>query len=91
MDGYGGILSVELAGGYEAASKFIRNLSIPLPSASLGSVESLVSHPAAMWAAILTPAQLESTGVPSGLVRLSVGIEDVADLTMDVVRALDAL
>jgi methionine-gamma-lyase len=88
MDGFGGVMSFELSGGYAAADRFIDRLTIPVRSASLGSVESLVVHPAAMWASILAPDQLAATGVRPGLVRLSLGIEDSDDLVADVVAAL---
>lgn len=91
MDGYGGVLSAELAGGYGAADRFIDGLRYARRAASLGSVETLVVHPATMWQAILRPDQLGDAAMSPGLVRLSAGIEDTADLVDDVIRSLDAL
>jgi methionine-gamma-lyase len=91
MDGYGGVLSVELAGGYAAADRFIDGLRYARRAASLGSVETLVVHPATMWQAILRPDQLGDAAMSPGLVRLSAGIEDTDDLVADVIHSLDAL
>jgi methionine-gamma-lyase len=91
MDGYGGVLSVELAGGYPAADRFIDGLRHARRAASLGSVETLVVHPATMWQAILRPDQLEDAAMSPAMVRLSAGIEDTDDLVDDVTRSLDAL
>lgn len=91
MDGCGGVLSLELAGGAEAAERFIAGLRLARRAASLGSVETLVVHPATMWQAILRPDQVADAAMSPGLVRLSAGIEDTADLVDDVSRALDAL
>lgn len=91
MDGYGGVLSLELAGGYEAAERFIDGLRLARRAASLGSVETLVVHPATMWRAILQPDQLGDEAMSPALVRLSAGIEDTDDLIDDVTRSLDAL
>jgi methionine-gamma-lyase len=91
MDGYGGVVSVELAGGYEAADRFIDGLRLARRAASLGSVETLVVHPATMWQAILRPDQLGDATMSPGLVRVSAGIEDTDDLVDDVTRSLDAL
>jgi methionine-gamma-lyase len=91
MDGYGGVVSLELAGGYDAADRFIDGLRYARRAASLGSVETLVVHPATMWRAILRPDQVQDAAMSPGLVRLSAGIEDTDDLVADVVQSLDAL
>ena len=91
MSGFGGVLSVELAGGYEAADRFIELLRYPRRASSLGGVSSLVVHPAAMWAKTLTPAELEDAGVAAGLVRYSAGIENTDDLVEDALRAADGV
>ena len=90
MTGYGGVLSFELHGGYAAAEAFIAALEYAKRAGSLGSVESLVVHPAAMWAGTLDSDSLAQAGIDPGLVRLAAGIEDTADLVTDVVTALDA-
>jgi methionine-gamma-lyase len=85
------VLSLELAGGYAAAERFIAGLRYARRAASLGSVETLVVHPAAMWSAMLQPDQIADAGVSPALVRLAAGIEDTDDLVADVVQSLDAL
>jgi methionine-gamma-lyase len=89
MSGYGGVLAVELDGGYEAADAFVANLQLAKRAPSLGSVSTLAVHPAAMWAHTLTEEQLESAGVSAGLVRLATGIESESDLVNDVISAAD--
>jgi methionine-gamma-lyase len=91
MDGFGGVLSVELRGGFDAAVRTIERLGLFQLSASVGSVESLAVHPASMWRAVLTEDQLVAAGIQPGLVRLACGQEDPADLIDDLDRALDAL
>ncbi|HTT73644.1 MAG TPA: PLP-dependent aspartate aminotransferase family protein [Thermoplasmata archaeon] len=88
MSGYGGMVSVELAGGGRAARAFLRRLKIFTLAESLGGVESLVDHPASMTHASVPRAEREAHGVTDGLVRLSCGIEDPADLVDDVTAAL---
>jgi methionine-gamma-lyase len=90
MTGFGGVLSIELPGDREAAARTIERLELFQLSASLGSVESLVIHPASMWAAVLTEQQMSAAGVQPGLVRLACGLEDAADLIEDLDRALHA-
>ncbi len=88
MSGYGGMVSVELAGGLRAALAFLKRLRIFSLAESLGGVESLVDHPASMTHASVPRAEREKHGVTDGLVRLSCGIEDPADLADDVRSAL---
>ncbi|MGW6145644.1 trans-sulfuration enzyme family protein [Streptomyces sp. NPDC055140] len=90
MDGFGGVLSVEFAGGYETADAFLGQLRYPRRSASLGGVESLAVHPASMWAGMLSEEQL-TEAVPPGLVRLAAGTEDTDDLVTDALAAADAV
>lgn len=85
MTGFGGMISVRLRGGAEAARKFCSRTEVFILAESLGGVESLIEHPGAMTHASTAGSQLE---VPDDLVRLSVGIEDVADLLADLERAL---
>jgi len=91
MSGYGGIVSVDLAGGRRAALGFLRRLRVFTLAESLGGVESLVDHPATMTHASVPKAEREAHGVTDGLVRLSCGIEDPADLADDVRRALQGI
>ena len=85
MRGFGGMVSVRMAGGAEAARKLCSRTEIFILAESLGGVESLIEHPGAMTHASTAGSQLE---VPDDLVRLSVGIEDPADLIADLEQAL---
>ena len=91
MRRFGGVLAVELAGGYEAADAFIGRLAHFHRSASLGGVESLAVHPAAMWRGMLSEQDIAASGVPLNLVRLAAGTEDTEDLVTDVLAAADAV
>jgi cystathionine gamma-synthase len=85
MRGFGGMLSVRMRDGRKAAENLCANTRVFILAESLGGVESLIEYPAAMTHASTAGSQLE---VPDDLVRLSVGIEDVADLVADLERAL---
>ncbi|MEV7289543.1 aminotransferase class I/II-fold pyridoxal phosphate-dependent enzyme [Streptomyces sp. NPDC093252] len=89
MTGFGGVLGIEFAGGFEAADAFLGRLRHPRRSASLGGVESLAVHPASMWRGMLGDDQIAGSGVPAGLVRLAAGTEDTADLVADALAAAD--
>ena len=91
MTGFGGVLAVEFAGGFEAADAFLGRLRYARRSASLGGIESLAVHPASMWRGMLSQDQIAASGVPLGLVRLAAGTEDTADLVADVLAAADAV
>lgn len=86
--GFGGMISVEIAGGKEAAERFASSTQLFTLAESLGGVESLIEVPAAMTHMSVSGTALE---VPANLVRLSVGIEDVDDLIGDLEQAFDAL
>jgi O-acetylhomoserine (thiol)-lyase len=81
--GTGAIVSFEIAGGVSAGSKFVESLNLFSHVANIGDVRSLVIHPASTTHSQLTPEQQASTGVTPGLVRLSVGLESIADLLAD--------
>jgi cystathionine gamma-synthase len=85
MHGFGGMVSVRMKGGMQAARDFCSRTEIFILAESLGGVESLIEHPGAMTHASTAGSQLE---VPEDLVRLSVGIEDPADLLADLQQAL---
>jgi cystathionine gamma-lyase len=89
MDGFGGMLSIRLAGGFEAAKRFCERLELFTLAESLGGVESLVNHPAVMTHASIPPERRSELGIGDELVRLSVGVEAIADLQADVEAALD--
>lgn len=88
MSGFGGMLSIELAGGGEAARRFAESTELFQLAESLGGVESLVNHPWSMTHASVRGTEAE---VPESIVRLSVGIEDVDDLLADIDAALARL
>lgn len=85
MRGFGGMVSLRMQGGADAARKLCSRTEIFILAESLGGVESLIEHPGAMTHASTAGSQLE---VPDDLVRLSVGIEDEADLLADLEQAL---
>ena len=87
MDGFGGVVSLDL-GTRGRARRFLGALRLCTLAESLGGVETLAAHPATMTHGSLPPAERRRIGVTDGLVRISVGIEDVADLIEDLERAL---
>ncbi len=88
MQGFGGIISIVLKGGFESARRFCENTHLFTLAESLGGVESLVNHPAVMTHASIPPERRAALGITDGLVRLSVGVEDVSDLRSDLLAAL---
>lgn len=88
MSGFGGIVSVRLKGGFEAAKRFCERTELFTLAESLGGVESLLNHPAVMTHASVPEARRARLGIADDLVRLSVGIEGVDDLRNDLERAL---
>jgi len=89
MRGFGGMISFRLKGGAEAAKKFLTRTKLFSLAESLGGVESLVCHPSTMTHASIPVAIREARGVDDGLIRLSVGIEDVEDLQGDLRVAME--
>jgi cystathionine beta-lyase/cystathionine gamma-synthase len=87
--GFGGMLSFEMKGGYDAAYEVIRSTELCLLAVSLGGVETLITHPASMIHAHQTGEERRSAGISPGLIRLSVGIENVEDIIEDLESALD--
>jgi cystathionine gamma-lyase/cystathionine beta-lyase len=89
MRGFGGMVSFTLKGDdFEAAMRFATNVEIFTLAESLGGVESLVNHPASMTHASIPKAEREKAGVVDGLLRLSVGVEDIEDLIADIESSL---
>ncbi|MNW01173.1 Cystathionine beta-lyase [compost metagenome] len=78
-----------LKGGFEAAKRFCERTELFTLAESLGGVESLVNHPAVMTHASIPVERREQLGISDALVRLSVGVEDVGDLRVDLERALN--
>jgi cystathionine beta-lyase/cystathionine gamma-synthase len=87
MKGFGGMIAIEL-GSADRARRFVEGTRLFALAESLGGVESLVGHPASMTHASVPPDQRQRQGITDGLVRFSVGIEDVQDLQEDLGRAL---
>jgi methionine-gamma-lyase len=91
MKGFGAVLAFELKGGYQAAVRFQDSLKLIQRVASLGDVQSLITHPASTSHRMLSPEERLRRGITDGLVRLSVGIEDALDLWNDIEQALEGL
>jgi cystathionine gamma-lyase len=91
MSGFSGIVSARLDGEFEQVARFMQSMQVFSLAESLGGVESLVNHPETMTHASVPPALREKLGIDSTLLRFSVGIEHIDDLTGDVVQALAAL
>ncbi|MGD0991808.1 MAG: aminotransferase class I/II-fold pyridoxal phosphate-dependent enzyme [Gemmatimonadales bacterium] len=91
LDGFGGMVGVELSGGPRAAERCLRALRLITHAPSLGGVESLVSEPRFTSHAALTPDERAAAGIPDGFLRLSLGLEDAADLIEDLTRGLAAV
>ena len=89
MNGFGGMISVVLKGGLESATKFLERTELFSLAESLGGVESLIEHPAIMTHASIPPEIREEIGISDGLVRLSVGIESIDDLMLDIENSLN--
>ena len=89
FNGFGGMLSFELKGGYPAAVSMLEHLGLITLAVSLGNVDSLIEHPASMTHAALSPEDRAAFGVSDGLVRFSAGIEAADDLIADFDQALD--
>ncbi len=88
MKGFGSMISFSVEGGMERADRIARELELFAYAVSLGGVESLVQHPASMTHKILPPERREKLGVSDNLLRLSVGIENVNDLIVDLERTM---
>ncbi len=88
MSGFGGIISVVVKGGLAAATKMLERCELFALAESLGGVESLIEHPAIMTHASIPAQKRAELGMSDGLIRLSVGVEDVADLIAELAAAL---
>jgi len=85
----GAVLSFELKEGFEQGVSFINKLKLCVRAVSLGTVDTLVSHPASMSHSGMSKKEREQAGVSEGLIRMSVGLEDIKDLIHDLEQALD--
>ncbi len=90
MDGPGSLLAIEVAGGHAAAAAVMEHVELFTPAVSLGSTDSLIEHPAGLTHRVVDEQALTETGIRPGVLRLSIGIEDVDDLWDDLDRALGA-
>ena len=88
MHGFGGIITIEVKGGLKKAKRMLERCELFSLAESLGGVESLIEHPAIMTHASVPAAMRKRLGINDGLIRLSVGVEDVADLRDELERAL---
>jgi cystathionine beta-lyase/cystathionine gamma-synthase len=88
LDGFGGMMAIELAGGAKAADRFVRRVKLFTHAPSLGAVDSLVSEPRFTSHERLSAEERTRAGIPDGFLRLSVGLEDADDLIADLEQAL---
>ncbi|PHY20952.1 methionine gamma-lyase [Caulobacter sp. BP25] len=86
----GGMMAFELKGGHAAGVAMMNRLTLIRRAVSLGDAETLIQHPASMTHSTYTPEERAEAGIGEGMVRLSVGLEDVADILGDLERALDS-
>jgi len=91
MRGHGGMISFDLKGGFDACKRLLKRLRVFTVAESLGGVESLIEHPASMTHASVPRNVRLERGIGDGLVRVSVGIEDVDDLLADLKSGFQAL
>jgi methionine-gamma-lyase len=89
MHGFGTMISFELKGGLKAGESLMNNVEVALLAVSLGGVESLIQHPASMTHSGITRNKREESGITDGLVRFSIGIENLEDLIQDLEQALN--
>lgn len=88
MNGYGGMIAFELKDGYEAGKSLMNNVKLCTLAVSLGSIDSLIQHPASMTHSIVDEEIKAQAGITDGLIRLSVGIENADDIISDLDRAM---
>jgi cystathionine beta-lyase/cystathionine gamma-synthase len=89
--GFGAMLWFEVDGGVKAGKRLMDSVKLCTLAENLGSVETLITHPVTMTHAIMAPEERQRVGITDGLVRLSVGVEDVEDLIADLREALGKL
>lgn len=88
MNGFGGMIAFELTGGYAAGIDMMNRLQLIRRAVSLGDAETLIQHPASMTHSTYSREEREAHGISEGLVRISVGLEDVSDVMADLHQAL---
>ncbi|MFW5873069.1 MAG: methionine gamma-lyase [Bacillota bacterium] len=90
-NGPGGVMSFELNGGIEEGKKLLNSLDLCILAVSLGDVDTLIQHPASMTHYVVPEAERQAAGITDGLIRLSVGIEEVDDIINDLKQGLDKI
>lgn len=90
MDGPGSLLAFSLKGGFKAGETMLENVELATLAVSLGGIESLIQHPASMTHAAMKETDRRKAGISDGLIRLSVGCEDLEDIIDDLRQALEA-
>ena len=88
MKDFGGVLAFDLKGGYKAGNKLMKKIRFCQLTASLGTIDTLLQHPASMSHSFVAKEQREKFGITDGLVRMSIGIENVEDIIQDIEQAL---
>ena len=91
LSGHGGVISFELAADFEQTCDFLRNVKLCTLVEHIGSVETLLTHPASMTHADVPQEQLSAVGLTPTLLRLSVGLEDPKDVLADILNAAEAV
>ena len=91
MHQFGGMIAFELKGGLQAGMRFMGALQLVTRPVSLGDAETLAQHPASMTHSTYTPEERAAHGISEGLVRLSIGLEDIADIAADISQALEVV
>ena len=91
QNGFGGMVAFCLKGGLEAGKKFLNNLDLFSIVANLGDARSMAIHPASTTHSQLTKEELKEAGIEEGLVRLSIGLEDIEDIIEDLTHALNSI
>jgi methionine-gamma-lyase len=90
MSGFGGIIAFEVKGGVEAGRRLMNAVQLCHVAVSLGDADTLIQHPASMTHSVVAPEDRLKSGISDGLVRLSVGLEDAADIIADLDQGLRA-
>ena len=91
VNGHGAMIAFELNGGLDAGIQLMNRVELSTLAVSLGTVDSLIQHPASMTHSVVDPVIRKEAGITDGLVRLSVGIENAADITADLENSLDSI
>ncbi|MDR4888294.1 aminotransferase class I/II-fold pyridoxal phosphate-dependent enzyme [Fredinandcohnia sp. QZ13] len=88
MKGFGAVIAFAIKGDYAATQRFVSALQLSTNAVSLGGIDSLVVHTAAMWEGAMNEEQMKTAGIPANFVRYSVGLEHIEDLKADIRQAL---